>query len=79
MLDLILVFVMLLKSTKFEFQGPLTALINGKLTVVGIVSFGRTSCTPSVPNGYARVTDQKDWIISNSDAKDYQCIVQGKA
>jgi hypothetical protein len=53
--------------------GPLTALVNGRITVVGIVSFGRTTCTPLVANGYERITFQKDWIISNSDAATWQC------
>jgi hypothetical protein len=54
-------------------KGPLTAVVNGKITVVGIVSFGRTTCTPLVANGYERVTFQKDWILSNSDAALWQC------
>jgi hypothetical protein len=48
-------------------------VVNGKITVVGIVSFGRTTCTPLVANGYERVTFQKDWILSNSDAALWQC------
>jgi hypothetical protein len=48
-------------------------VVNGKVTVVGIVSFGRTTCTPLVANGYERVTFQKDWILSNSDAAAWQC------
>ena len=48
-------------------------MVNGKITVVGIVSFGRTTCTPLVANGYERVTYQKDWILSNSDAAAWQC------
>jgi hypothetical protein len=47
--------------------------VNGKVTIVGIVSFGRTTCTPLVANGYERVTFQKDWILSNSDAANWQC------
>ncbi len=53
--------------------GPLTALVNGKITLVGIVSFGRTTCTPLAANGYERVSFQKDWILSNSDAAAWQC------
>jgi hypothetical protein len=48
-------------------------MVNGKITVVGVVSFGRTTCTPFVANGYERVTYQKDWILSNSDAAAWQC------
>jgi hypothetical protein len=55
------------------FLGPLTTLVNGKVTVVGIVSFGRTTCTPLVANGYERVTFQKDWILNNTDAGNWQC------
>jgi hypothetical protein len=57
----------------FLTKGPLTAIVNGKVTVAGIVSFGRTTCTPLFPNGYERVTFQKDWILNNSDAASWQC------
>jgi hypothetical protein len=40
---------------------------------VGIVSFGYPSCSPLQPNGYGRVTFQKDWILNNSDAANWQC------
>ena len=57
----------------FLFTGPLTALVNGRVTVVGIVSFGTAICTPLVANGYERVTFQKDWILNNTDAGNWQC------
>ena len=64
---------MFLHEPKFFFTGPLTALVNGRVTVVGIVSFGSETCTPLVANGYERVTFQKDWILNNTDAGNWQC------
>lgn len=55
-----------------SFEGPLTAMVNGRVTLVGVTSFG-SECSPSFPPGYARVSFQKDWILANSDARNYQC------
>ena len=54
-------------------SGPLTAIVNGKVTVVGVVSFGGVNCPVNLPSAYARVSFQKDWILANSDAADWQC------
>ena len=42
--------------------------INGKVTLIGITSFG-VGCAEAPYSGvYARVTAQKNWILDNSDA-----------
>ncbi len=53
--------------------GPLTAIVNGKVTVVGINSYVQGACMLKTPQGFARVSFQKDWILQNSDAGIYQC------
>ena len=42
--------------------------INGKVTLVGITSFGVGCAEAPYPGVYARVTAQKNWILENSDA-----------
>lgn len=53
--------------SKILVVGPLAATVNGKVTLVGVTSFG-VGCGGNYPGVYARVTNQKDWILSNSDA-----------
>ena len=48
--------------------GPLAATVNGKFTLVGVTSFGIGCAKSPYPGVYARVTAQKAWILSNSDA-----------
>ena len=50
------------------YLGPLTAIVNGKVTLVGINSFVAGACSLDYPDGFARVTFRRDWILSNSDA-----------
>jgi len=52
----------------FLFEGPLAGLVNSKVTVVGITSFGVGCAQPPYPGVYSRVTAQKAWILANSDA-----------
>ena len=56
----------------FKLAGPLTTVVNGKSTLVGVTSFGIT-CNPWYPAGYARVSSQKAWILSNTDVANYPC------
>ena len=55
------------------FLGPLTAMVNGRVTVVGSTSFGFTGCPTTAPPVFARITAGKNWILANSDAANYQC------
>ena len=55
------------------YLGPLTAIFNGKVTLVGINSFVAGACSLDYPDGFARVTFRRDWILSNSDAGSWQC------
>ena len=52
-------------------------MVNGKVTLVGVTSFGFTGCPTSAPPAFARVTNAKDWILANSDAGNYQCSGTG--
>ncbi len=42
--------------------------VNGRVTLVGIISFGAACGKPPYPGVYARVTKMKSWILANSDA-----------
>ncbi|KAM9182873.1 chymotrypsinogen B-like [Mergus octosetaceus] len=44
--------------------GPLVCQKDGAWTLVGIVSWGSSSCSTSTPGVYARVTKLRDWIDS---------------
>ena len=55
-------------------SGPLTAIIDGKTTLLGVFTFpGNLQCTTDLPMGYARVSDQVDWIRQNTDVDDWEC------
>ncbi|PIO35917.1 hypothetical protein AB205_0201140 [Aquarana catesbeiana] len=42
--------------------GPLVCQRNGAWTLAGVVSFGSSSCSPSSPGVYARVTTLRSWV-----------------
>lgn len=47
--------------------GPLTAVVDGKTYLVGIVSYGaEAGCTLGYPAGFTRVTSYLTWISQNS-------------
>jgi secreted trypsin-like serine protease len=57
------------KFTKPELIiGPMATTVNGRVTLVGVVSFGAACGKPPYPGVYAKVTKLKSWILSNSDA-----------
>ena len=65
-------------ATNVLSAGPLTAIVNGRVTLVGVTSFGFTGCPTTAAPAFARVTAVKDWILSNSDAGSYQCGQTGQ-
>jgi hypothetical protein len=49
-------------------------MIDGKLTLIGVISFsGEKPCNYKLPMGFARVSDQLDWIKENTDVNDWEC------
>ncbi|NXG43838.1 CTRA protein, partial [Psilopogon haemacephalus] len=48
--------------------GPLVCQKDGAWTLVGIVSWGSSTCDPSVPGVYTRVTELRSWIDSILEA-----------
>lgn len=42
--------------------GPLVCQKDNAWTLVGIVSWGSGTCTPSMPGVYARVTQLRAWV-----------------
>lgn len=44
-----------------------TAMMNGKVVLLGIVSFGVEQCEGGFPPGFTRVTSYLEWIYTNAD------------
>ncbi|CAO1304761.1 unnamed protein product [Diamesa hyperborea] len=44
-----------------------TAMMNGKLVLLGVVSFGVENCEGGFPSGFTRVTSYLNWIYTNAD------------
>lgn len=43
--------------------------INGKMTIIGIVSYGSATCETGHPPVMTRVTSYLDWIENNSGVR----------
>ena len=54
--------------------GPLAATINGRKTLIGVVSWGfKFRCSnDGHPSVFARVSKNLKWILDNSDAGKFQ-------
>lgn len=59
------------KSDSFFIIGDsgsgVTAMINGKLVLLGVVSFGVKQCEGGFPPSFTRVTSYLNWIYTNAD------------
>ena len=49
-------------------SGPMVALVNNKITLAGVTSWGTGCALSPYPGVYSRVTAQEAWILANSDA-----------
>lgn len=50
------------------------AMVNCRVTVVGLSSFGPGNCKlTDLPSVFATATAQRDWILANTDAGSYLC------
>ena len=58
--------------------GPLTSIIDGRVTLVGVNSFVMSTdtenCSLSFPDYFANVAQVSQWILRNTDAGLYQCL-----
>jgi secreted trypsin-like serine protease len=56
-----------------EIQGDsgsgVTMTLNGRPTIVGIVSFGVRKCEAGFPPSFTRVTSYLSWIYTNTDIR----------
>ena len=46
--------------------GPLVTQVDGRWTLIGVVSYGNNCSEPSYPGVYARVTSVLDWILQET-------------
>jgi secreted trypsin-like serine protease len=54
--------------------GPVFATLDGQLTLVGLVSWGSTTCS-EVPGVYTKISQLRDWILENIDG--FQVVEEG--
>ena len=51
-----------------SYAGPMVAMMNNRVTLVGVTSYGNGCAKSPYPGVYARVSAQRSWILANSDA-----------
>ena len=59
---LLLLFTPAVSLSQGDSGGPLVCQKAGAWTLVGIVSWGSGTCTPTMPGVYARVTELRAWM-----------------
>ena len=54
--------------------GPAVSLIDGRITLIGVISFNiADKCKGTVPGGLFRVSHQLEWIHENTDVSEWNC------
>ena len=53
-------------SCKGDSGGPLATKVDGKWTLIGVVSYGKNCSVPDYPGVYGRVTSVLDWIYRHT-------------
>jgi secreted trypsin-like serine protease len=56
--------------------GPVFTTLDGQLTLVGLVSWGATTCSET-PGVYTKISHLRDWILENIDG--FQVVEEGVA
>ena len=54
--------------------GPVFTTLDGQLTLVGLVSWGSTTCSET-PGVYTKISNLRDWILDNIDG--FQVVEEG--
>jgi secreted trypsin-like serine protease len=49
--------------------GGMHVMINGRMTLIALVSFGFENCEGGFPTGMTRITSYLDWISANTRIK----------
>jgi hypothetical protein len=58
----------------YLFLGPAVSLIDGRITLIGVISFSiGIFCDGQAPEGYFRVSHQLEWIHKNTDVSEWEC------
>jgi hypothetical protein len=53
-------------------------MVKGKLTLIGATSFSikdedNKTCKSHIPNAFARISNQVNWIRANTDVAEVEC------
>ena len=65
-----------IESCSGDSGGPIFTILDGELTLVGLVSWGPSTCS-TVPSVFTKVSNLRSWILENIDG--YQVVEEGDA